>query len=89
MIVPVQTPQCQGDIIIKENLGRGSKQGYEDMTMDEEGESVLTELSNIPKAQELERQKLMKKPWGIPKKAPVIVSTELRLRPCDWCKMQG
>ena len=53
------------------------------MTADEEGESELTELLNMPKAQELERQKLTKKQWGIPKKAAMVVLTEPRLRPCD------
>jgi len=41
---------------IKENLGKGSRQGDEDTTMDEEGESELTELSSMPKVHRAERR---------------------------------
>ena len=43
-VILVQTPQVHRDLIIKENLGKGSRQGDEETTMDEEGESKLTEL---------------------------------------------
>ena len=52
-------------------------------------ESELTELLNMPKAQELERKVLMKRQQGVSKNSAVVVSSELRLRPCNQCKMQG
>jgi len=59
-ILQVLTPQYRGELVIKENLGKGRKCGYKEMTTDEEGESELTKLSNMPKAWELERKVLMK-----------------------------
>jgi len=67
----VLTPQCQGDLIIKENLAKGRKCRYEDTSVDEEGESELTELLNTPKAQKPDRNVLMKRQQGVPKNAAI------------------
>ena len=48
-VLPVLAPLVHGEMVIKENLGKGSRQGDEEMTVDEEGESELTELLSMPK----------------------------------------
>ena len=55
-VILVQTPQVHRDLIIKENLGKGSRQGDEETTMDEEGESELTKLLSLPKVQRVEKK---------------------------------
>jgi len=59
------------------------------MTVDKEGECELTKLSNMPKAWELERKVPMRRQWGVPKTATMVIFTELRLRLGDQCKAQG
>jgi len=49
-IILVLMPQFCRDLIIKENLGKGSKRRDEEMTTDNDGESELTELSTAPQA---------------------------------------
>ena len=72
---------------IKENLGKGSRQGDEEMTADEV-ETELTKLLSTPKVQKIERKPLTRT-WGIPKNAAITVSSELRSRLCDWCEAQN
>ena len=55
-VLPVLMPLVHGEMVIKENLGKGSRQGDEEMTVDEEGESKLTELSSMPKVFRVERK---------------------------------
>ena len=49
-MIPVHIPQIRRDLVIKENLGKGTKWGENETTADEDGESELTELSTTPKA---------------------------------------
>ena len=55
--------------------------------MDEEGESEFTELLSMPKVCRVEKKAPPGK-QGIPKNATMVVSSELRLRPCDQCEKQ-
>ena len=72
---------------IKENLGKGSRQGDEEMTADEV-ETELTKLLSTPKVQKIERKPLTRT-WGIPKNAAITVSSELRLKTCKQCKVKN
>jgi len=81
-------PQVHGDLIIKENLGKGSRRGDEGMTADNEGESKLTELLSMPKVWRVERKALTWK-QGVLKNTAMFVLSELRSRPCDRCKYAG
>jgi len=58
---PVHTLQFHGKLVTKENLGKGSRQGDEDMTMDEDGESELMELLTTPNAPQAMRKHLVTK----------------------------
>src|SRR5882724_504355 len=44
MVILVQLPTGHGQLIIKENVGEGTRQRDEETTVDDEGESELTEL---------------------------------------------
>jgi len=55
-ILLVLIPWVCGEMVIMENLGKGSRQGDKELTMDEEGESELTELSSMPKVHRAERR---------------------------------
>ena len=50
MVIPVQSPTGHGPLIIKENVREGARQRDEETTVDDEGESELTELS-MPQVQ--------------------------------------
>ena len=56
MVIPVFSPTGHGLLIIKENVGEGARQRYEETTVDGEGESELTELSSLPKVWRAERK---------------------------------
>jgi len=45
MVILVQSPTGCRQLIIKENVGEGVRQRDEETTVDDEGESELTELS--------------------------------------------
>ena len=55
-VLPVLMPLVHREMVIKENLGKGSRQGDEEMTMDEEGESKLTKLLSTLKVLRVERK---------------------------------
>jgi len=78
-------PQLHRDIIIKENLGKGSRQGDEETTMEENGESELTKLSTTPQVPQAMRRKPVRKKAqrGVPMAAKVVVLDMLRINPCD------
>ena len=85
MVILVQSPIEHGQMILKENVGKGARQRDKETTADDEGESELTELS-MPqgwKARKAQRKR------GIPKNATVVVLSEPRLRPCDRCENQN
>ena len=45
MVILVQSPIKRGQMVLKENFGEGARQRDEETTVDDEGESELTELS--------------------------------------------
>ena len=49
IVIPVLSPNRSGPIIVKENVGEGARQGDEETTTDDPGESELTEQSSMPK----------------------------------------
>jgi len=87
-MILVHSPQFHGDIVIKENLGKGTKPG-DKMTADEDGDSELMELSTTPKApQAMVKQPVTKKAQrGVPKAAEVVVLDMPRTVPCNQCTM--
>ena len=88
MVIPVISPTSHGLLIIKENVGKGVRQRDEETTTDREGESDLNELSSMPKVRRAERKALSRK-QGIPKKATMVVLSELTSKPCDQCEIQN
>jgi len=60
-MISVHAPQFCGDLITKKNLGKGTKQGDKEMTMDEDGESELMELLTTPNAPQAMRKHLVTK----------------------------
>src|SRR5882724_1476071 len=57
-------------------LKQGTRQGDEEMTEDEDGESELMELLSTPNAQQVKGKVSMRRQSGIPKNATMLVSTE-------------
>src|SRR5882724_13037399 len=87
IVIPVLSPNRSGPIIIKENIGEGARQGDEETTADDPGESELTEQSSVPKVRRAEKKPPLRR-RGIPKNAAVVVLSELRSKPCDRCEAQ-
>src|SRR5882724_2839833 len=85
MVIPVQSPTAHRQLIIKENVREGARQRDEETTVDDEGESELTELS-MPRVQ---RARKAPRKRGVPKNTAVVVLSELRSRPCDRCENQN
>jgi len=88
MVIPVLSPTGHRLVIINENVGKGVRQRDEETTMDGEGESELTELSIMPKVWRAEKKAPSRK-QGVPKNTTVVVLSEPRSKPCDWCKAQN
>jgi len=83
-VIPVLIPQCHSEVIIKEKIGKGSKQWDEEMTVDKDGESELSELLTTPQApQAMGKKAVMNKAIrGVPKAAEVVVLDMPGMIPC-------
>src|SRR5882724_6006001 len=88
MVILVQSPTGHGQMIIKENVGKGVRQRDEETTMDDDGESELTELLGIPKTRRAGRKAPSRK-RGVPKNTTVVMLSEPRTRLCDRCEAQS
>src|SRR5882724_3332330 len=87
IVIPVLSPNRSGPIVVKENIGEGARQGDEETTADDPGESELTEQSSVPKVRRAEKKPPSRR-RGIPKNAAIVVLSEPRSKPCDRCKAQ-
>jgi len=85
LMTEVLTPQCNSEIMIKENLSKGDSLRDEETTVDESKESEISVVPMMPKPQSAKCKKRMMKTGkqGVPKTAEVTVLAELRMQPCD------
>src|SRR5882724_8242008 len=82
IIIPVLSPNRSGPIVVIEIIGEGVRQRDEETTVDNPGESELTEQSSVPKVRRAEK-KLPLRRRGIPKNTAVVILSEPRSKPCD------